>query len=687
MATGIIRFGLNRSSPLATVIYLRLLSTCMPDSFGSTATAMYTNCTQISRDPNTNQPTQITTVNGTLSQRFSDLSVCQTGAVPPGTSYTVTADHFESLTTDPNGIPQVRVAANLSQVFVASGLGCDGSNGTSTYEGTIDLMDNASGTNASYGYHGLQLAVQSGGVPCIKQTTATGSLDVNGRLSGANFSMTLPTVVITEGAGVNFTADGDVQVACLGSLAADTLRTLQFPFASCSGSVVPDYPSLPAVGADGFIVGSTFTAGIDLGAGFIPGGTSIAVSRLSFDLNCSKESAPGTCVDAGSVLSYVGDGSIVNDCVSEGNPVTFSSNVPAGGIVPNNHLVFTASPALIIPANSASACFLQFALKIEQSQTRDSTPLVIEQRAGLESAMCDNGGFSRNTADFSVSPEGVALCQALLDLSYLTHPTPNTIGSTDTVHLDFGTGGISSGTQLAISTVSVDLNCSADSAPGTCVDAGNALSYVGDSSIVNDCVVSGIGVTFSSNVPGGGTVPNDHLVFTASPPIVIPTQIPNLCFLEFGVRVDSQSNDSTPLFIEQRANYVGQCDNGLSATAGAVGGIAIDSPQTPPTSSASVLPPSRAQLSVNGVNPIGAMRELRAAAAQSQDCPLGGLIALTPPDSGTSQVEFMVDGSVQLMFADGSVKTIPSCKDLAVAQCSTPTATPPSATPTPSPVP
>ncbi len=170
-------------------------------------------------------------------------------------------------------------------------------------------------------------------------------------------------------------------------------------------------------------------------------------------------------------------------------------------------------------------------------------------------------------------------CQGFLDLSYPANPSPNTVGSIDRIRLSFGSGVILGGTELTVGQVFVDLNCNADSRPGECTPAGNALSYLGDSSILTTCPGA-----FSSNEPeGGGTV--GELVFTASPAVTIPSYTSNACWLEFGVRVDSESNDRTPFFIEQRAGYASASCNTmppLDASAVAVGGIAIE--PTPPFS-------------------------------------------------------------------------------------------------------
>jgi len=141
---------------------------------------------------------------------------------------------------------------------------------------------------------------------------------------------------------------------------------------------------------------------------------------------------------------------------------------------------------------------------------------------------------------------------------------PNTVGSVDTLRLTLTTGGITGGTlnQLTIQQVFFDLDCTKTSLPG-CTDDGPVINYMGDSTISTNCPG---GVSWASNSVGGGTNPN-HVVFQATPHVVLNANDSTGCYIQFQIRKESGSNDSTPGKIEQRAGYaVADCDNGLSSS-------------------------------------------------------------------------------------------------------------------------
>src|SRR5439155_1329547 len=71
-----------------------------------------------------------------------------------------------------------------------------------------------------------------------------------------------------------------------------------------------------------------------------------------------------------------------------------------------------------------------------------------------------------------------------------------------------------------------DLDCSTGGLP--CTDQGAVVSYGGDSTVTTDCP----GVTWSTNVPGGGSATNE-IVFTPSSLIVIPGGASNFCHPAF----------------------------------------------------------------------------------------------------------------------------------------------------------
>lgn len=85
-----------------------------------------------------------------------------------------------------------------------------------------------------------------------------------------------------------------------------------------------------------------------------------------------------------------------------------------------------------------------------------------------------------------------------------------------------------------------------------CNDDGVVLSYVGDSSIISgNCPT-----LISSDHPAGSGVDN-VVVFTFSPPVTL--QPFGTCDFMFDVKVESVSNDITPLAITGQASTAGQC--------------------------------------------------------------------------------------------------------------------------------
>jgi len=154
-------------------------------------------------------------------------------------------------------------------------------------------------------------------------------------------------------------------------------------------------------------------------------------------------------------------------------------------------------------------------------------------------------------------------CNGLLNISYPVVQSPNTIGSVDTVQIRITTGAISGGSpQLVISQIVFDLDCTLQSLlMSGCTSDGNAVSYVGDSSITTNCTDGTDPVEWTSN-HGGGDSPNT-VVFTASSPAVVAgSGNATGCFLRFNVQKTGGSSDSTPSLIEQRAAFSASCTNG-----------------------------------------------------------------------------------------------------------------------------
>jgi len=173
------------------------------------------------------------------------------------------------------------------------------------------------------------------------------------------------------------------------------------PFALCFALAAP----VQAQVCNGFIsigqqvqtpnvVGSVDTIRLTITSGAITGGTpsnQIAFEHLFFDLDCTLASLPG-CTDDGGVIRYQGDSTISSNC----SGVSWSSNFGNTPGTTPNEVQFTASPAAVLNANDATGCYLEFQIR-KESASNDSTPNVIEQRAGFADAECTNGGTSSGT--------------------------------------------------------------------------------------------------------------------------------------------------------------------------------------------------------------------------------------------------------------------------------------------------
>ncbi|HVN87757.1 MAG TPA: hypothetical protein VMW17_23210 [Candidatus Binatia bacterium] len=134
---------------------------------------------------------------------------------------------------------------------------------------------------------------------------------------------------------------------------------------------------------------------LTVGAGTVSGGSGIlTLSQVFFDLDCTKASiSASNCVDDGAVVGYVGN--ISTSCTSNSNPVTITTNVAGSdphnpGATAPNEVVFTFSPAIDIPSATPSYCWFEFDVQMRAQQSNDTTPLIVEQRAGVASASCDN---------------------------------------------------------------------------------------------------------------------------------------------------------------------------------------------------------------------------------------------------------------------------------------------------------
>jgi hypothetical protein len=183
---------------------------------------------------------------------------------------------------------------------------------------------------------------------------------------------------------------------------------------TCNGFVGIAYPFVEEFNT----IGSVDRASISLSTGTIQNGTIITVEKLFFGLDCKERvclnntsqacsvnadcgagntcaSLLPACIDDGDVAGYVGN--ITTDCEVGGNPVTWTADTST-----TNKVVFTASPPIVIPANTAQFCSIEFDFQKLSLVSNDNTPLLIEQNAGFESAQCDNGLAAGGTISGSI---------------------------------------------------------------------------------------------------------------------------------------------------------------------------------------------------------------------------------------------------------------------------------------------
>ena len=170
-------------------------------------------------------------------------------------------------------------------------------------------------------------------------------------------------------------------------------------------------------------------------------------------------------------------------------------------------------------------------------------------------------------AAFPSAALAVDTCNGFINIDYVGAPPVSNIGDTVDIKISFGTGSITGGTKLTITSFQHNLDCNSNF-PLTppCTDEGAIVEYEGDGFLSTDCPVA-----FTSNVPGGGSGIN-KVVFTATSPLDIPANVPTLpgfCSVTFRVKVLASSIDSTPDKIEELVGYdIAACDNGVLLSGG-----------------------------------------------------------------------------------------------------------------------
>jgi hypothetical protein len=171
------------------------------------------------------------------------------------------------------------------------------------------------------------------------------------------------------------------------------------------------------------------------------------------------------------------------------------------------------------------------------------------------------------SAVLAVRAFAVDTCNGFVNIDYVGNPPVTNIGDTVDMVISLGTGSITGGTKLTISSLQLNLDCNSNF-PLTppCHDEGAIIEYEGDSFLSTTCPA-----TFTSNVPAGGSAMN-QVIFTASTPIDIPANVPpqpGFCTITWRVKVLGTSIDHTPGVIEQLVGYdIAQCDNGVLLSGG-----------------------------------------------------------------------------------------------------------------------
>ncbi len=213
--------------------------------------------------------------------------------------------------------------------------------------------------------------------------------------------------------------------------------TLTFGFAdSCNARA--DFLYLSP--ANYYQVGDIVRVQIQLGSGIIQGGTQVTINRVRFELDCTALGVP--CPDAGNLISYVGN--ITSTCsvpvLLGGGSVLWTAN-SAGGTLPNE-VVFTATPGLVVPANTPFLCDLQFDLQVNALPIGTS----ISQAAGFgipnNDAVCNTAGSlaagNQSTGQLNICncDDGDACTNDVCDPSLGCQHTPITCNDGDACTTD-----------------------------------------------------------------------------------------------------------------------------------------------------------------------------------------------------------------------------------------------------------
>ena len=232
-------------------------------------------------------------------------------------------------------------------------------------------------------------------------------------------------------------------VFLLAALVVVTLPLAAEAVNSCNGSFQINYVSPPTPAFP--TVNDTVRVVLTIGAGGIQGGTQLTLTKLRFDNACKSSGTLLTCAagDAdpgagagGPPVSYSGDGTISTTCAG----INWASSNPGGGTSPNQ-LVFTPSPALVIPANSNTFCTLTFDTTVKNFSGNADPNTIIEFAGTIATststgdATCDNDLAASNTVtgSYGLCPActatnecNTAACDSTTGQCVQTPKTPST---------------------------------------------------------------------------------------------------------------------------------------------------------------------------------------------------------------------------------------------------------------------
>ena len=147
--------------------------------------------------------------------------------------------------------------------------------------------------------------------------------------------------------------------------------------------------------------GSVDRAQIQIGAGTISGGTQLTIDKIYFGLDCRNKgctnnlnqncNSNGDCTGGASCIS------LLPTCVDDGDVAIYQNNITTTCVgmtwtadtTVDNRVVFTASTPIVIPASTSNFCNIEFDFQKNAFQSNDTTPMFIEQVAGVESGQCN----------------------------------------------------------------------------------------------------------------------------------------------------------------------------------------------------------------------------------------------------------------------------------------------------------